>query len=72
MLYSKKETPRLSVKYIDSDTNEELFSIGNRNWQNACDLLSSNSVSKVMEEHCKGEPPDNLLVIVVGEFIKNK
>lgn len=67
MKYSK-DTPRLTVKYIDADTEEVLFEVKNRNHTNVGELLSDYMVTEVIRQNVKGEIPENLLVLVVGEF----
>jgi len=63
-----KETPRLTVKYIDADTEEVLFEVPNRTWNNVGELMADHYVTELMRLNVKGTVPDNLLVIVVGEY----
>ena len=63
-----KDHARLTVKYIDADTEETLFEIPNRTWNNVGELLSDYHVTELMNQNIDGVVPDNLLVIVVGEF----
>jgi len=67
----KKETPRLSVQYVNADTEEVLFEINNRTWMNVGELLTDAYVNKIVERELSGaviEPPKNLMVLVVGEY----
>lgn len=63
-----KDTPRLTVKYIDGDTEETIFEVKDRNWMNVGELLSNHYVSEVMRQNIKNDLPENLLVLVVGEY----
>ena len=67
MRYSKK-SPRLSVKYVDGDTEEILFEVNNRNWMNVGELLADHFVTEVVKQNIEGAVPDNLMIIVVGEY----
>ena len=68
MRYSKA-TPRLIVKFVDSDTNEVLFEVKDRTWMTVNELLSDGAISSVMKHEWKNkELPENLMVLVVGEF----
>ena len=63
-----KITPRLVVKFVDSDTNDVLFEIKDRTWMNIGELLNDGAVSSIMTHEFKGTPPENLMLIVVGEY----
>lgn len=67
-----KDTSRLTVKYVDADTEETLFEVNNRNWMNVGELLSDHFVTEVMKQNIKGEIPENLLVLIVGEYTLTK
>lgn len=62
-----KDTPRLTVKYVDAETEEVLFEVKNRNWMNVGELLSDHYVTEVVKQNLD-EVPVNLLVLVVGEY----
>ena len=64
----KKSTPRLTVKFVDSDTNDVLFTIKDRTWINVGEILNDGAVSSIMKVEFKGEAPENLMVLVVGEY----
>ena len=66
MKYSK-DTPRLTVKYIDADTEEVVYEINDRNWMNVGELLSDHHVNEVIKKSISN-PPENLMVLVVGEY----
>jgi len=63
-----KDHARLTVKYINADTEEVLFEVPNRNWTNIGELLADHYVTELMKQNVDGVVPDNLLVIVVGEY----
>lgn len=68
----KKDTPRLTVKYIDNDTEETIFEVKNRNWMNVGELLADHYVTEIISQNIDGDIPENLLVLVVGEYsLKN-
>jgi len=65
----EKQTPRLTVKFVDSDTNTVLFELKDRTWMNVGDLLNDGAVSSIMTNEWKNKKvPKNLMVLVVGEF----
>ncbi len=63
-----KDHGRLTVKYVNADTEEILFEIPNRNWSNVGELLADHYVTELMKQNLEGVVPENLLVIVVGEY----
>ena len=65
----KKKTSRLSVQYVDADTDELIFEVNNRNHTNACELMSDYSVNNVFEQNNLTKPK-NLMVLIIGEFSK--
>ena len=67
MKYAKK-TPRLVVKFVNSDTNKVLFEIKDRTWMNVGEIMNDGAVSSIMNAEYKGEPPENLMVLAIGEY----
>ena len=68
MKYSKS-TPRLTVKFVNSDTNEVLFEVKDRTWMTVGELLTDGAITSIMNTEWKNkEVPSNLMVLVVGEF----
>lgn len=63
-----KDRARLTVKYINADTEEVLFEVPNRNYSNIGELMTDHYVTELMKQNVEGVVPDNLLVIVVGEY----
>lgn len=65
MKYVKK-TPRLTVKYINANTDEILAEIHDKTWMNVGELLSDYHVSEFMKKN--NLITDELMIIVVGEY----
>jgi hypothetical protein len=64
-----KNSPRLTVKFINADTEDVLFEVRDRSWMNVGELLSDFYVDNLMKTELKGKKlPKNLLVLVVSEF----
>ena len=64
-----KSTPRLTVKFINSDTNEILFEVKDRTWMTVGELLTDGAITSIMNTEWKNKKvPANLMVLVVGEF----
>ena len=65
----KKDTPRLTVQFVDSDTEEILFEVRDRTWMNVGELLTNGAVDAVMKNEMKNKNlPENLMVLVIGEY----
>ena len=62
-----KDTPRLTVKYIDSVTEETIFEIKDRTWINVGELLSDHYVTEILNQN-RIKTPNELMVVVVGEY----
>lgn len=68
-----KQTPRLTVKFVDSDTDKILFEVKDRTWMTVNELLNDGAVSSIMTHEWKNKKlPKNLMVLVVGEFELNQ
>jgi len=64
-----KSTPRLTVKFINSDTNDILFEIKDRTWMNIGEILPVGAIDSIMKTEWKNKKiPINLMVLVVGEY----
>lgn len=64
-----KATPRLTVKFIDADTDKILFEVKDRTWMNVGEILNDGAISSIMTNEWKNKKmPSNLMVLVVGEF----
>lgn len=65
----QKATPRLTVKFVDSDTDEILFEVKDRTWMNVGEIMSDGAISSIMKNEWKNkELPENLMILIVGEF----
>jgi hypothetical protein len=64
-----KASPRLTVKFIDSDSDEVLFEVTNRTWMDVGQILNDNAIDSIMKTEWKNKKmPNNLMVLVVGEY----
>jgi len=64
-----KATPRLTVKFVDSDTNDILFEVKDRTWMNIGEILTDGAIDSIMKNEWKNKKmPANLMILVVGEF----
>lgn len=64
-----KQSPRLTVKFVDSDTDKILFEVKDRTWMNVGELLSDGAIDSIMKNEWKNKKlPQNIMVLVVGEF----
>jgi hypothetical protein len=73
MAYTKN-SPRVSVKFIDADTEEQLFEIKDRSWMDMNQLFTDHIATSLIESDrkIKNKPlPKNIMVIAVGEFTLN-
>lgn len=67
----KKETPRLTIQYVNSDTEEILFEINDRTWMNVGELLTNEYVDRVVKSELDQKNvsyPQNIMVLVIGEY----
>ena len=67
MKYSK-ETSRLVVQIIDSETEEVIGTINNKNWSNVGEVFSDYYVTEIMK--AKKVSPENIILLVSAEFKK--
>lgn len=68
-----KETPRVNVKFINADTNAELFEIKDRSWLNVGELFSDSVTNSIIMNELKGKKlPKNIMVLAVGEYTLNE
>lgn len=66
----RKKTPRLVLKFIDSDTDEILFEVNDRTWLNVGEYFSDFNVTSIFRTEMKDRVmPKNLMILAVGEFI---
>lgn len=63
-----KDSPRLKVQYVNTDTDDIIFEVNNRYWMDVGELLTDHYVSEVLKQNVNGDLPENLMVLVVGEY----
>lgn len=64
-----KETPRITVKFVDANTEELLFEIKDRNHLNVGELFSDYVVDNIMKNHFKDNPmPENIMILAVADY----
>jgi len=63
-----KSTPRLTVQFINGNTDEILFETNDRTWMNVGESLSDGNVRSIMKNEWKKKMPTKLMVLVVAEF----
>jgi len=63
-----KSSPRVTVKFVDSDTEDIIFEVKDRTWMNVGELLNDAAVDSIMKHEFKGDYPKNLMVLAVAEF----
>ena len=66
-----KETSRITVKFIDTETEDVLFEVKDRNWMNVGELFTDHITNSLIEQELKNKlAPDEIMVIAVGVFKK--
>ena len=64
-----KQSPRLTVKFINGKTNELLFSIEDRSWMDIGELFSDHYVDEILKQQYKGKKlPEQVIVLVAGNY----
>ena len=64
-----KETPRLTVKFFDGNTNKQLFEIKDRNWMNVGEMYADHYVSELIKQTIAEQNlPENVVVLTTGEY----
>jgi len=73
-VFYKKDSPRLTVKFIDGNTDELILEVNNKSWMDVGDLLTDRCVDSIIKNEFKDEHnlPENIMVLVVGEFSLNQ
>lgn len=67
-----KDSPRLTVKFLDGDdTSKLLFEVNNRDHLNVGEMFSDTYVTALIEQTIDQQNlPDNVLVLVTGQLRK--
>ena len=69
----KKDSPRLTVKFIDADTEKTILELKDRTWLTIGELLNDHTVDSIVKNEIKNnEIPENIMVLVVAEFTLQK
>lgn len=66
-----KDTPRITVKFIDANTEQQLFEIKDRTWMNVGEIFTNHIATELIEHELKNrklKPPKKLLILAVGEY----
>jgi hypothetical protein len=64
-----KDTPRLTVKFINADTESTILELKDRTWMNIGELLNDHAVDGVIKSEIKDNNlPVNIMVLVVAEY----
>jgi len=66
-----KESPRLTVKFIDANTEEELFEIKDRSWMNIGEIFTDHIVTSLIEQELRDRKktyPKKILLLAVAEL----
>jgi hypothetical protein len=64
-----KETPRITVKFIDADTENVLFEVHNRSWMDVSELFADKYADELIKIELQGKKlPKNIMVLAVCEL----
>ena len=64
-----KETPRITVKAINSDTEEVLFELKDRNWMNLGEIFPDSTMTSLITNELKNRKlPKNIMVLAIAEY----
>lgn len=64
-----KNTPRINVKFINSENDEILFEVNDRTNINVGDMFINYYVDELVKlENKNGKLPKNIMVLAVAEF----
>ena len=50
-----KDTPRLTVKFFDGDSEEKLFEISNRTWMDVGEMFTDHNVTELIRQTIQDE-----------------
>jgi len=65
-----KETPRITVKFIDADTEQTILEVPDRNHTNIGDIMTAYYGDRIVQDKLKGKKlPRKILVLTVSELI---
>lgn len=67
----KKETSRIPIQFVDSESEEILFEINNRNVNNMGEVFSDGIASSIISSQFRGDEdnvPDKIIILVAVEL----
>ena len=65
----KKDSPRLTVKFIDADTEKTILELKDRTWMTVGEILTDYTVDSIVKSELKDKKlPQNIMVLVVSEY----
>ena len=65
----KKDSPRLTVKFIDADTEKTILELKDRTWMTVGEILTDYTVESIVKSELKDKKlPQNIMVLVVSEY----
>lgn len=65
----KKYNPKISIEAINSENDELLFEITDRNWSNLGEVFNDHYFTMITEKELKGQNiPKNITLVAVSEF----
>jgi uncharacterized FlaG/YvyC family protein len=65
-----RETPRITVKFIDAETEETILEVPDRNWMNVGEMLTATHGDSLIQAKLKGKIlPKKVLVLTLTELI---
>jgi len=65
----RSNTPRITVKFINSSTEETISEVSDRNWMNVGELFSSHIASSIVINDLKNKKlPKKIMVLAVIEM----
>jgi exonuclease I len=70
-LYRNIEGTRIIIKFVDTDTNELLFEVRDRNWMNIGDFFTETYITELMRQKYGDDYEEyypNITVFVVGNY----
>ena len=65
----KKDSPRLTVKFIDADTEKTILELKDRTWMDIGELFCDSITNGILMNELKNKSlPLNIMVIAIGEY----
>jgi hypothetical protein len=63
------KTPRITVKFIDTNSEEIICELKDKNWMNVGEVLSSHVTNSIVMNELKNRKlPKKIMVIAIGEY----